>query len=165
MFCFSLFVTFVLFTGAAVAQETPVTTEKVVVTATRTLASLDKVGGNSVTVITAADIKAKGQMMVADVLRGVPGLDIGSSGGPGSVAVAFIRGADSKNTLVLVDGVMYNDPSSSTRSADLGNINADNIERIEVVRGAMSVLYGSNATAGVINIITKKGAAKPSVYG
>jgi len=165
MFCFSLVVTFVLFAGAAVAQETPVTTEKVVVTATRTPASLDKIGGNSVTVITAADIKAKGQMMVSDVLKGIPGLDIVSNGGPGTTTVAFIRGADSKNTLVLVDGVMYNDPSSSTRSANLGDINVDNIERIEVVRGAMSVLYGSNATAGVINIITKKGAAKPSVYG
>ncbi len=165
MFCFSLVVACVLFTGAAVAQETPVTTEEIVVTATRTPASLDKIGGNSVTVITAADIKAKGQIMVSDVLRGVPGLDIVSSGGPGTATVAFIRGADSKNTLVLVDGVMYNDPSSPTRSANLGDINVDNIERIEVVRGAMSVLYGSNATAGVINVITKKGAAKPSVYG
>jgi len=165
MFCFSFIAMSVLFTGTTIAQETPVATENVVVTATRTPTRIDKIGGNSVTVITAADIKAKGQMMVSDVLKGTPGLDIISNGGPGTTTLAFIRGADAKNTLVLVDGVMYNDPSSPTRSANLGDINVDNIERIEVVRGAMSVLYGSNATAGVINIITQKGTAQPSLYG
>jgi len=140
-------------------------TEKIVISATRTSTTLDKIGGNSATVITAEDIAAKRQNFVQEVLKGVPGLDIVSNGGPGTATSAFIRGADAKNTLVMIDGVMVNDPSSPDRSADIGNLNVDNIERVEVVRGALSVLYGTNATAGVINIITKKGTDKPSVFG
>ena len=146
------------------AQENDTTMEEVVVTATRTRTALDKVGGSSVTVVTAADIEAKKQTTVEEVIKGVPGLDVVSTGGPGSSTSVFIRGADSKNTLVLIDGIMVNDPSSTNRAADLANLTTDNIERIEVVRGPLSALYGSNATAGVINIITKKGRGKPSLY-
>ena len=150
---------------ATAADETePVTMEEVVVTATRTETALDKVGGSSVTVITAEDIKARKLDMVDDVLRSVPGLDVVSSGSLGSGSTVSIRGAASKNTLIMVDGIMYNDPSSPSRGADLANLNVDNIERIEVVRGPLGALYGSNATAGVINIITKKGTGKPTAY-
>lgn len=149
-----------------VATDEAVTeTGKMIVSATRTSSTVDKIGGNSATVITSDDIDAKKQVFVQDVLKGVPGLDISSTGGPGTTASAFIRGGDPKNTLVMIDGVMVNDPSSPTRSADIGNLNLDNIEQIEVVRGALRVLYGTNATAGVINIITKKGTDKPSVFG
>lgn len=165
MFCLALVMTLMGFTNAVIAQESPVTMDEMVVTATRNPASLDKIGGNAVTVVTAEDIQAKGQTAAAEVLRGIPGVDIVGSGGPGTTTLAFIRGADPKNTLVLVDGVMYNDPSAPQRVANLADINVDNIERIEIVRGAMSVLYGSNATAGVINIITQKGKSRPSVYG
>lgn len=151
--------------GAVLAQEEPPTqTGKVIVTATRSPSTLDKIGGNSASVVTEADIEAKKQMMLPQVLKGIPGLDVVSNGGPGTQTSVFIRGADAKNTLVLVDGVMFNDPSSPNRTANLGSLNVDNIERIEVVRGAMSVLYGSNATAGVINIITKKGSGRPSAF-
>ncbi len=150
--------------GVSAQEQTPVQTGKVIVTATGSAATLDKIGGNSASVITSADIAAKKQMMLPQVLKGVPGVDVVTNGGPGTQSSVFIRGADSKNTLVLVDGIMLNDPSSPNRSANLGNLNVDNIERIEVVRGAMSVLYGSNATAGVINIITKKGSGTPSVF-
>ncbi|MFA6009331.1 MAG: TonB-dependent receptor [Desulfobacteraceae bacterium] len=144
--------------GFAVCEEAGVTKlQAVVVTATGTEISADKVGGNSVTVITAKDIEAMKPSSVADILKSVPGLDVAANGGPGTNTSVFLRGADSKNTLILVDGVMLNDPSSANRSAELSNLTVDNIERVEVVKGPMSVMYGSNATSGVVNIITKKG--------
>lgn len=144
--------------GMAVCEEVGVTKlQAVVVTATGTEIAVEKVGGNSVMVITAKDIEAKKTSSVAEILKSVPGLDVASNGGPGTNTSVFLRGADSKNTLILVDGVMLNDPSSANRSAELSNLAVDNIERIEVVKGPMSVMYGSNATSGVINIITKKG--------
>jgi vitamin B12 transporter len=146
-------------------SETSTTTmKKVVVTATKTVSPSGQIGGSSVTVISSEEIKAKQQTTVEEILKGVPGLDIVANGGAGTTTSVFLRGADSKNTLILIDGVMLNDPSNSTRSASLGNLNVDNIERIEVVRGPQSVLYGSNATAGVINIITKKGTGKRTIY-
>ena len=140
------------------------TLDDMVVTATRSASETGSIGGISASVITAEDIEAKKQTSVDEILKGIPGLDIAQNGGPGTTASVFLRGADSKNTLVLVDGVMLNDPSSPNRNANIGALTADNIERIEVIRGPSSVLYGSNATAGVINIITKKGKDKPSVY-
>jgi vitamin B12 transporter len=150
---------------AAWADDDPQKVDEMVVTATRSEMSKDKIGGSSVTVITAEEIEAKKLPSVADLLRSVPGLEIRSYSGLGTTTTARIRGAQAKDTLVLIDGVMLNDPSSIGRAADLANITSDNIERIEVVRGPMSALYGTSATAGVINIITKKGSEKPSVYG
>ncbi|MFO7604801.1 MAG: TonB-dependent receptor [Desulfurivibrionaceae bacterium] len=141
------------------------TMEEVVVTATRTATNLDKVGGSAVTVITAEEIEKKQPATVAEMLRTVPGLDVKSNGGRGTNTSIHLRGADNKNTLVLVDGIMYNDPSQANRGANIGSLTMDNVERIEIVRGPMSVLYGSNATAGVVNIITRKGRGKPTVSG
>jgi vitamin B12 transporter len=138
--------------------------DDVVVTATKTNASKDKVGGNTVIVITADEIEAKKMTTVSDVLKSVPGISIAANGGYGTSTSIFMRGADSKNVLVLVDGVMFNDPSNANRNANIGSLTLDNIERIEIVKGSQSVLYGSNATAGVINIITKSGKRKPNVY-
>ncbi len=132
----------------------------VVVTASRTAQDEKKVA-NSVTVITAKEIAAKGHRTVAEVLQNQPGIDISRNGGPGTTTSVFIRGADSKNTLLLIDGVPYNDPAASNRNPFMDHLTVDNIDRIEIVRGPQSVLYGSNATAGVINIITKKGTGKP----
>ena len=146
------------------AQTPEATMGEVVVTATRTETALDKVGGSSVTLITAEEIEAKKQTTVEEVLKGTPGIDVVSNGGPGAQTSVFIRGADSKNTLVLIDGIMVNDTSSTNRGANLANLTTDNIERIEVVRGPLSALYGSNATGGVINIITKKGRGEPTAY-
>lgn len=138
--------------------------QEVVVSATKTLNSVADAGGSSVTVITSKEIEDSGQTSVEEVIKGVPGLDIVSNGGPGSTTSIFLRGADPKYTLVLIDGVPINDPSDGTMAANISNITTDNIERIEVVRGPASMLYGSGASAGVINIITKKGGAKPSAY-
>ncbi len=135
-----------------------------VVTATRTESTLGQIGGSSVTVITAQDIEAKKQTTVEEVLKGTPGIDVAATGGLGATTRVFMRGADSKNTLILVDGIIFNDPASPDRGADLANLTVDNIERIEIVRGPLSVLYGSNATAGVINIITKTGKGKPTLH-
>lgn len=151
--------------GLAGAAGDPEKISEMVVTATRSEMSKDKIGGSDVTVITAEEIAAKKLPNVAELLRGVPGLDIKTNGGLGARSTASIRGGASKNTLILIDGVMLNDPSSPNRGADLAHITTDNIERIEVVRGPMSALYGTNAAAGVINIITKKGKAEPTVYG
>ena len=119
---------------------------------------------SSVTVITAEEIEAKQQPLVVDVLRNVPGVDISRAGGPGSAVSIFIRGTDNKHTLILIDGIEVNDPSAIGSAANLTNLTTDNIDRIEVVRGAQSVLYGSDAIGGVINIITKKGAREPEGY-
>lgn len=75
----------------------------------------------------------------------------------GASSRVFMRGADTKNILLLIDGIEANDPGDPNRGADLANISTENIERIEVIRGPMSVLYGSNANAGVINVITHSG--------
>lgn len=147
------------------ADDDPQKVDEMVVTATRSETSKDKIGGSSVTVITAEEIEAKKLNSVADLLKSVPGLEIRSRGGFGTTTSARIRGGQAKDTLILIDGVMLNDPSSIGRAADLAHITSDNIERIEVVRGPMSALYGTSAAAGVINIITKKGTEAPSVYG
>jgi vitamin B12 transporter len=134
--------------------------EPVVVTATRTETPESRIG-SAVTVITAEEIQARRLNTVVDVLRVVPGLDAVRSGGPGQVASVFLRGANANHTLMLVDGVEMNDPASPTGAFDFGLLQADNIERIEVVRGAASAVYGSDAIGGVINIITKRGAGGP----
>jgi vitamin B12 transporter len=139
------------------------TLEPVVVTATRMETPLSEVA-SSITVISAQEIEQKQKSTVSEVLRGTPGVDISRSGGPGGVTSAFIRGAKSEHTLVLIDGIEMNDPISAGRRFDFADLTAENIERIEVLRGPQSTLYGSDAIGGVINIITKKGTGKPSAY-
>ncbi|MBC7819299.1 MAG: TonB-dependent receptor, partial [Planctomycetaceae bacterium] len=88
---------------------------------------------------------------------GVPGIDFAQTGAPGSQTSAFIRGANPEHTKVLLDGIPLNDPSSPKRSFDFGSFSLDNVDRIEILRGAESTLYGSDAIGGVVNIITKRG--------
>ncbi|MEI8033347.1 MAG: TonB-dependent receptor [Chlorobiaceae bacterium] len=148
----------------AAEQANSFTGEEMVVTATKTLNRISDAGGSSITVITSEEIAASGQNTIEEVIRGSVGIDVKSSGGTGSKASVFLRGGDSKNTLLLIDGIPANDPSDPNRAPDFANFTVDNIDRIEIVRGPVSVLYGSNATAGVINIITKKGSATPESY-
>lgn len=126
----------------------------VVVSATKTVETIDKVP-SSVTVITAEEIERKQATTVLEMLRDVPGLDVVQSGGPGKNSSVFIRGGNSGHTLVMIDGVQVNSPTLG--SYNFADLTTDNIDRIEVVRGPQSTLYGSDAMAGVINIITKKG--------
>ncbi len=111
----------------------------------------------SITVISGEQIQERRQSTVLEVLRSVPGLDVVQAGGPGRQASVFIRGGNSEHTKVLLDGISLNDPSSPNRGFDFSSLTVDNIERIEVVRGPQSMVYGSDAIGGVINIITKRG--------
>lgn len=143
--------------------EEPKTLEPVVVTATRVETPLKEIA-SSMTVITEEEIKQKQKTMVLEVLRGTPGLNVFRLGGPGTQASVLIRGAKSEHTLVLIDGIEMNDPISPGGTFNFANLTTDNIERIEILRGPQSTLYGSDAIGGVINIITKKGAGKTTCY-
>ena len=116
--------------------------------------------GSSVTVITADDLKKSGKTILLEVLRDVPGLSIVQYGTFGGGASIYMRGTKSGHTLVMLDGIELNDTMLTDGSVDIAHLLVDNIDRIEVVRGAQSTLYGSDAMGGVINIITKKGAGE-----
>ena len=156
----------ILFFCIPAVAEQPLDTdqsEKVVVTAHRDDVPQDQVG-SSITVITAEDLERSGKTLILDALRAVPGLEVARNGGPGGTASVFLRGANAEHTLVLVDGVEANDPISPTRGFDFGNMAVNNIERIEILRGPQSTLYGSDAMGGVIHIITRQGGGEPAGY-
>lgn len=119
--------------------------------------------GSSISVITAEDLANRQVFTIADALRSVPGADVVQNGGLGKVTSIFLRGANSQQTLVLIDGVEVNDPAAPSGGFDFAHLTVDNIERIEILRGPQSVLYGSDAIGGVINIITREGTDKPEV--
>jgi vitamin B12 transporter len=114
--------------------------------------------GGAVTIINRESIEAMAQTNIVDALRSTPGVNIVQSGGPGGSVSTFMRGANGEHTLVLIDGVEVNNPATPGGSFDLANITTDGVERIEILRGPQSLMYGSNAIGGVIHIITKKGA-------
>jgi len=118
---------------------------------------------SSHTVITEAEIRSSQRKNLADLLRTVPGLDVVRSGSFGGNTSVFIRGANPEHTLVILDGVRLNNPSSTGRAFNFANLSLDNIERIEVIRGPQSTLYGSDAIGGVISITTKQGSGEPTV--
>ena len=116
---------------------------------------------SSVTVITAADIERSSVARCRDALANVPGLNIVQTGGPGGQTSVFMRGTNSNHVKVLIDGIDVSDPSNPNRSFDFGQMLTDDIERIEVLRGPQSGLYGADAIGGVISITTKKGEGPP----
>ncbi len=158
-----------LFTGLEVwaQEETEKATEleSMVVTATRTETLSENIP-SSVTVITSEDIERKGQISVYDVLKDVPGLALKQCGGPGQWTSVRMRGGQDRHIKLLINGSAVGDQATGiTPHYDLWNmLNTDDIERIEVIRGAQSALYGSDAVSGVINIITKKGKGKPKFF-
>ena len=143
-------------------QSISVFAEPSMITMTRTVKPLREIAG-SITVIDEKEIQKKQKTTVLDLLRDVPALDIVQNGGIGQTSSVFIRGARSEQTLVLIDGVEANDPSSSSRGYNFANLGTNNIQRIEIIRGPQSTLYGSDAIGGVINIITKKGEGAPHI--
>jgi outer membrane cobalamin receptor len=113
---------------------------------------------DSVTVIPGSEIEAKQQFTLAAALRSVPGVMLQQNGGPGTVTSLFTRGGESDYTLVLVDGIRAN---AFGGGLDLSQVPLQDVDRIEVIRGSQSALYGSDAIAGAIHVITRNGG-KPS---
>jgi vitamin B12 transporter len=140
---------------AAHAQDTARVLNDVVVTATRSPKKLSEIG-RVVTVITAKDISHAQGKTLPELLNTVSGITFsGANNAPGISSSVFLRGASTGNTLVLVDGFPVNNASSIEGAYDLNAFPLDQIERIEILKGSGSTLYGSDAVAGVINIITK----------
>ena len=132
--------------------------EEIIVTATRTETPVSQLA-DSVTIISREQIEQQKATTVFETLRSVPGLSIRKSGSIGRQTEVTIRGSSTSQVLVMIDGIQVNSPTTGT--FEFANLTTDNIERIEVVRGPQSTLYGSDAMGGLVNIITRKGKGKP----
>ena len=139
------------------AQEQPVPLQGLVVTAHRRPAPEWTVASH-VTVVDGEALERAGIEYVADALRHVAGLAVARNGSFGATTSVFLRGGESDHVQVLLDGVPVNEPGGRF---DFGAVSADNVERIEIVRGPASALYGSDAVSGVIHILTRRGAGRP----
>ena len=124
-----------------------------VYSASKSLVSTTNVTDN-VSIITSEELSQKGISTVTEALNTISGISTTSQGGKGTLSSVFVQGMANKYTLLLVDGIRYNDPSNSS-GADFSNLLVGDIERIEVIKGAQSGVWGADAAAGVINIITK----------
>ena len=142
--------------GLAKAEPTDLP-DTIVVTATRIPTPEEQVA-SSITVVTADDIAARQLQTLPDVLKEVPGLNLVQTGGPGGQSSVFMRGTNSNHTKVLVDGIDVSDPSNPGGAFDFGQFLTQDIQKVEILRGPQSGLYGSDAVGGVINIITKSGS-------
>src|SRR5512143_1325320 len=138
---------------AAMAQE-PVRTEPVVVTATRIEEKVSE-QASSVSVVTREEMERMSPSLAGDVLQGIPGVDVQRTGSLGGLENIKIRGGKGTHTLVMIDGFPVNSPSSG--EFDISALPVDGFERVEIVRGAQSALYGSNAMGGVVNFLPRKG--------
>ncbi len=139
--------------GAAGAEEAAVL-DPIVVTATRIEQKASE-QASSVSVVDREEIAMKDPLVAGDVLKGLPGVDVQRTGSPGNRENIKIRGGLAAHTLVLVDGFPVNSPTLG--SFDIGSLPVDDFERIEVVRGAQSALYGSGAMGGVVNFLPIRG--------
>ncbi len=128
----------------------------VVITATKTNTSLLELA-NSITIIDSAELANKRSLNLFDLLRSEYGISFTQQSGPGSLSQVYLRGGSPSHTLVLLDGIEINMPNDPSNTYDFSALSLDNIERIEILRGPQSTLYGSDALAGVINVITKMG--------
>lgn len=133
------------------------TFEPIVVSASKTLQTLKNTTAD-IEIITSEDIAEKRFATVVDALHSLPGISCTANGGLGSTQEVFIRGMDSNRILVLIDGIRYNDPANSS-GANFAHLMIGDVERIEVIKGAQSGIWGADASAGVINIITKEAAS------
>lgn len=131
--------------------------EEVIVTAEREVENIRNIG-SSVSLITSEEIAASGARWLIDVLQFAPGVNVVRSGPAGSLAQVFIRGSNTSHTLFLIDGIKVNSPTTGAYEISGIQLAADQIDRIEIVRGPQSNLYGSQAIGGVINVITRRGA-------
>lgn len=142
--------------GTAPPGDSPVRLGDVVVTGYRA-PTLQREAADSVTIITREQIEQRDPATGVDLFRQVPGLQIDQLG-PGGLSAVYLRGSDPNHVLVLIDGVRVNDPTNARGGGfDLSNLDPSQIERIEVLRGAASSVYGADAMGGVINVITRRG--------
>ncbi|NBN63183.1 TonB-dependent receptor plug domain-containing protein [Pannonibacter tanglangensis] len=141
-------------TAVTSAAAEPEQLEAIVISAGRTPLETEKVG-RATTVITGASLETSQVRYVADALRQVPGVAVSRTGSFGGLTQIRLRGSESNHVLVLIDGVEV--ASSSSGEYDFGGLQVSDIDRIEVLRGPQGALYGSNATSGVIHIVTKGG--------
>ena len=130
---------------------------EITVTADRVTEPVNSVGSD-VTVIPGARVRQWGANGITEVLRETVGVTVTQNGGPSSLTNVQLRGGQAGQALVMIDGVPIGNPSGTDGSLDFGNLSAIDVDRIEIVRGPQSSLYGSDAMSGVINIITRKGA-------
>ena len=142
------------------AKEVVALQDVTVTTATKSSQSIKDLTAN-VDVITSQEIEQKHFTTLTQALNSVAGINYTSNGGIGSTTSIYLRGAGNNRTLILIDGVRYQDPSN-TNGASIGHLMINDIERIEIIKGAQSGIWGADASAGVINIITKK--AKKGVH-
>ena len=150
-----------LASATSYAQDSVKTLNEVIVTATKSPIKQSETG-KVVDVITQEQLQKNAGKTLGEILNQQPGLIInGADNNLGTNQTVYMQGASSGNTLILLDGVPLYDASGITSEFDLNNFALDNIEKIEILKGAQSTLYGSDAVAGVINIISKKGAEKP----
>ena len=161
-----LFSVFLLFCTSLFAQKDSTKVyhlSEVVVTATRTkLPELE--AASSISVIDSSQIAESCKQSVFGLLKNQYGISFTQQGAPGSLSNVYLRGADASDTQVLIDGISMNMPNDLDNVFDFADLPVDNIQRIEILRGPQSTLYGSDALAGVINIITKKGYGKPKFF-
>jgi vitamin B12 transporter len=164
---FSLFTAIGLLTAApafAQANAQKSDDETIIVTATRAREGLSRAAlGSSVSLLDAQELQERQTRQVADILRDVPGVSVNRTGGFGGQTQLRMRGSESNHTLVLIDGMEANHPFYG--EFDFATLIADDVARIEVLRGQQSALYGSDAIGGVVHYITLSGAEAPGVRG
>ncbi|WP_431470994.1 TonB-dependent receptor plug domain-containing protein [Sphingosinithalassobacter sp. LHW66-3] len=142
-----------LLPAAPAAAQVAAEDEAIVVTASGVAQSADETG-RSITVLEREEIERRQSVVLSDLLSATPGVATSRNGAIGGFTGVRIRGAEAEQTLVLIDGVRVNDPSSPGGSFDFGNLLTGSIERVEVLRGPNSVVWGSQAIGGVVNIVT-----------
>lgn len=158
----ALFILCLSLAALPVYSEEPVEElQPIEVSSSRLKITKEKYAG-SITVITEEEIKQSGSPHVDDILRDQLSIGVFKQGGVGGQSTLRMRGADQKSVLVIIDGVRVNGNTSGL--FDFRNLNSENIERIEILRGSQTVLWGADAVGGVINIVTKKGRGTPSHY-
>ncbi len=141
----------------AAAQQEQILPETIVTGSARIPAETTRIPA-AVTVVTRQEIEERGYRSLAEALSAVPGLHLVQAGGIGQQASAFLRGTAGRHVRVLLDGVPIEDPSDPNGAFNFGNELLGDIERIEVVRGPASALYGSGAIGGVVNLVTRRAA-------
>lgn len=150
--------------GGTVGTARGVDNSDVAVSPTGITVPVDQIA-SSVSVITSKEIEAHQRRTLPDVLRTVPGINVVQRGGPGAQTSVFMRGTNSNHTKVLIDGIDVSDPSHPSRTFDFGQMLTTDIERVEILRGPQSGLYGADALGGVIVINTKAGKGPPKATG